>query len=134
MTTSVTTIPPTPSVLACAHFAVQFAFEPTHCSDVHDSLGKIADFVVLDVRSPDLFAKGDIAGAINLPDGKIVRSRMADWSGDTVFVSYCAGPHCDGAARGALRIAELGRPVKIMAIGVAGWLQEGFDLVSIETE
>lgn len=131
MTTSVTTIPPAPSALAREHFAREFAFE-TDCWDVHDALGKGADFVLLDVRSPALFAKGHVAGAINLPHGKIVRSKMDEWPEDTIFVTYCAGPHCNGAARGALRLAELGRPVKIMAGGITGWLDEGLELVSTE--
>jgi rhodanese-related sulfurtransferase len=45
-----------------------------------------------------------------------------------VFVTYCAGPHCNGAARAAIRLAKLGRPVKIMTGGITGWLDEGFDL------
>lgn len=127
MATSVTAVPPAPSVLAREHFASEFAYE-TDCWDVHDSLGGSADFVLLDVRSPALFAKGHIAGAINLPQGKIVRSKMVEWPEGTIFVTYCAGPHCNGAARGALRLAELGRPVKIMAGGITGWLDEGFKL------
>src|SRR6478609_5857659 len=47
---------------------------------------------------------------------------------ETLYVTYCAGPHCNGAARAALRLARLGRPVKIMAGGIAGWLDEGFPL------
>lgn len=133
MTTSVTAIPPAPSAEARAHFAAEFAFQ-TDCWDTHDALQKGADFVLLDVRSPTLFAKGHIAGAVNLPHGKIVGSKMASWPDDTIFVTYCAGPHCNGAARGALRLAELGRPVKIMAGGVTGWLDEGFDLVSDDEE
>ncbi|TCL72593.1 rhodanese-like domain-containing protein [Rhizobium sp. BK251] len=129
MPTSVTAISPAPSAEARQHFAAEFAFE-TDCWDVHDALGKMPDFVLLDVRGPALFAKGHIAGAINLPHGKIVRSKMADWPEETIFVTYCAGPHCNGAARGALRLAELGRPVKIMAGGVTGWLDEGFSLIS----
>jgi len=113
--------------VAKAHFAAAFAFE-TDCWDVHDALSKGADFVLLDVRSPALYAKGHVPGAINLPHGKIVASKMAQWSEGTVFVTYCAGPHCNGAARGALRLAKLGRPVKIMAGGVTGWLDEGFEL------
>lgn len=132
MTTSVTTVPPAPSALARERFASEFAFE-TDCWDVHDALGKGADFVLLDVRSPAMFAKGHVAGAINLPHGKIVRSKMAEWPEGTIFVTYCAGPHCNGAARGALRLAELGRPVKIMAGGITGWLDEGFELISAET-
>jgi rhodanese-related sulfurtransferase len=110
------------------HFAAEFSFE-TDCSDVHDAIAKGSDFVLVDVRSPAMYAKGHVPGAINLPHRKIISSRMAQWPEDTVFVTYCAGPHCNGAARGALRLAELGRPVKIMAGGVTGWLDEGFELL-----
>lgn len=47
-----------------------------------------------------------------------------------LVVTYCAGPHCNGAARGALRLAQLGRPVKIMAGGITGWVDEGFGLAT----
>lgn len=127
MPTAVTSTPAASSDLAKAHFAAEFTFE-TDCWDVHDALSKGADFVLLDVRSPALFAKGHIPGAINLPHGKIIGSKMAAWPENTLFVTYCAGPHCNGAARGALRLAELGRPVKILAGGVTGWLDEGFSL------
>lgn len=133
MATSVTAIPPALSSEAREHFAAEFTFE-TDCWDLHEALEKGADFVLLDVRSPALFAEGHIPGAINLPHGKIVRSKMANWPEDTIFVTYCAGPHCNGAARGALRLAELGRPVKIMAGGVTGWLDEGFNLVLDKAE
>jgi rhodanese-related sulfurtransferase len=113
--------------LAESHFAAEFSFE-TDCWDTHDALQQGADFVLLDVRSPALFARGHIPGAVSLPHGKIVESKMAQWPADTLFVTYCAGPHCNGAARGALRLARLGRPVKIMAGGVTGWLDEGFAL------
>jgi rhodanese-related sulfurtransferase len=127
MTTAVTEIPPATSALAKEHFAAEFTFE-ADCWDVHDSLSKGADFVLLDVRSPNMFASGHVPGAVNMPHGKIIASKMAQWPMDTIFVTYCAGPHCNGAARGALRLADLGRPVKIMAGGVTGWLDEGFEL------
>lgn len=133
MATSVTAIPPAPSAEARNHFAAEFAFE-TDCWDVHDALGKGPDFVLLDVRGPALFAKGHIPGALSLPHGKMTRSKMDNWPEETIFVTYCAGPHCNGAARGALRLADLGRPVKIMAGGVTGWLDEGFNLNSAEAE
>ncbi|KPF89233.1 rhodanese-like domain-containing protein [Novosphingobium sp. AAP93] len=129
MPTAVTAIAPAESAAARAHFAASFTFE-TDCWDVHASLAEGPDFVLLDVRSPALFAKGHVPGAISLPHGKIVASKMAAWEADTVFVVYCAGPHCNGAARAALRLADLGRPVKLMAGGITGWLDEGFALVS----
>ena len=129
MPSHVTAIPAASPIAAEAHFTAQFTFE-TDCWDVHDALRTGADFVLLDVRSPALFASGHVAGAINLPHGKIIGSRMAQWPRDTLFVTYCAGPHCNGAARAALRLARLGRPVKIMAGGITGWLDEGFPLVA----
>lgn len=125
--THVTAIPAAPSSVAEAHFAAEFSFE-ADCWDVHDGLQKGPDFVLLDVRSPELFAQGHVPGAINLPHGKIVESKLLAWPEGTMFVTYCAGPHCNGAARGALRLARLGRPVKIMVGGIAGWLDEGFAL------
>jgi rhodanese-related sulfurtransferase len=88
-----------------------------------------ADFVLLDVRSPALYAKGHVAGALNLPHAKITAHALGEYPKETLFVVYCAGPHCNGAHRGALRLANLGRPVKMMIGGVTGWLDEGFELV-----
>ncbi|MDE2051303.1 MAG: rhodanese-like domain-containing protein, partial [Gammaproteobacteria bacterium] len=73
--------------------------------------------------------KGHVAGALSLPHAKIIASRMSAWPPQTLFVVYCAGPNCNGAARAAVRLSCLGRPVKIMMGGVTGWLDEGFPLV-----
>lgn len=127
MPTAVTRTPAAPPSVAEDHFAAEFTFE-TDCADVHAALAVGPDFVLLDVRSPELFAQGHVPGAINLPHGKIIGSKVAVWPEDTVFVTYCAGPHCNGAARGALRLAKLGRSVKIMAGGITGWKDEGFEL------
>lgn len=113
---------------ALAHFAAEFTFQ-TDCCDVHEAMRSGAPgFVLLDVRSPAAFAKGHVPGAINIPHAKIIGSRMAEYPAGTLFVVYCAGPHCNGAARAAIRLAQLGRPVKLMAGGITGWLDEGFTL------
>ena len=128
MSNSVTAISAAPPEVALAHFESEFTFE-TDCWDVHDALASGSPgFVLLDVRSPTLFAAGHVPGAINLPHGKIIGSRMREWPEGTLFVTYCAGPHCNGAARGALRLARLGLSVKIMAGGMTGWADEGFAL------
>lgn len=124
----VNAVPAAASDDAAEHFAALLAFE-TDCWDVHEALDNdIADFVVLDVRSPELFAAGHVPGAFNLPHRRIVERNLADWPTDTLFVVYCAGPHCNGADKAALRLADLGRPVKKMIGGVEGWKDEGFDL------
>lgn len=85
-------------------------------------------FVLLDVRGPAFYAKGHVPGALNLPRGKMTPRRMAEWPAGTLFVVYCAGPHCNGADKAALHLAELGLPVKVMIGGITGWVDEGFSL------
>jgi rhodanese-related sulfurtransferase len=126
MTSPVSMIPAAPAADALRYFEARLAFE-TDCWDVHDSLSRnAADFVLLDVRSPALFAASHIPGAINLPHGKMTERRMAEWPAETLFVVYCAGPHCNGANKAAVRLARLGRPVKEMIGGMTGWADEGF--------
>nr|WP_315477131.1 rhodanese-like domain-containing protein [uncultured Undibacterium sp.] len=116
------------SASAIEHFAASLRFE-TDCWDVHNAF-EIGDpgFVLLDVRSPDQYAQGHVPGAINLLRGKIIASKLAAYPADTLFVTYCAGPHCNGATKAAIVLAQMGRPVKIMIGGITGWLDEGFAL------
>jgi rhodanese-related sulfurtransferase len=123
----VTEIAAAASAEALAHFEAVMQFE-TDCWDVHHALQNEHDFVLLDVRSPAMYAAGHIEGALNLPHGKIVPTKLAEYPPETVFITYCAGPHCNGATRGAIRLARLGRPVKVMPGGITGWIDEGFAL------
>jgi rhodanese-related sulfurtransferase len=128
MPSPVTQIAAADSASALQHFETAFRFE-TDCWDVHDSIHRgQQDFVLIDVRSHDLYAKGHVPGAINIPHAKIIESTMSNYPSRTVFVVYCAGPHCNGAHRGAARLAKFGRPVKLMIGGITGWLDEGFGL------
>ncbi len=130
MASPVSAIPAAPSDQAARHFGAAFEYE-TDCADVHEAMrGGEHDFVLLDVRGPALYAHGHVPGAINLPQGKIVEAKLQEYPGATLFVVYCAGPHCNGAHRAALRFAKLGRPVKLMIGGVTGWLDEGFALTN----
>jgi rhodanese-related sulfurtransferase len=128
MTSAVTQIAAADSTAALRHFESAFQFE-TDCWDVHDanSTGR-QDFVLLDVRSHELYATGHAPGAVSLPHRKIVESIIGRYPPQTLFVVYCAGPHCNGAHRAAVRLATLGRPVKLMIGGITGWLDEGFPL------
>jgi rhodanese-related sulfurtransferase len=124
----VSAVPAASSEEALAHFGDLLRFE-TDCWDVHEAMATgRQDFVLLDVRSPDLYAAGHVPGAVSLPHGRIVERNLAEHPPDTLFVVYCAGPHCNGADKAAVRLAGLGRPVKKMIGGVEGWTDEGFDL------
>lgn len=113
---------------ALAHFESLLQFE-TDCWDVHHALSNDRqDFVLLDVRGEAQYQAGHVAGAANLPHVRINEQALAAWPPDSLFVVYCAGPHCNGADKAAVRLARLKRPVKKMIGGITGWLDEGFEL------
>jgi rhodanese-related sulfurtransferase len=113
---------------AVRHFESRLAYE-TDCWDVSEAAKRgEGGFVVLDVRSPTLFAAGHVPGAVNLPHARIIERNLESYPEGTLFVVYCSGPHCNGADRAALRLARLGRPVKKMIGGIEGWKDEGLGL------
>lgn len=128
MTTAVTAIPYAAPADALAHFERRLSFE-TDCSDVHEALKHNPDFVLVDVRGPKLYARAHVPGAVNIPHRTMTAERMAQYPKDTPFVVYCAGPHCNGANKAAVRLATLGYRVKEMIGGVTGWMDENFALV-----
>jgi rhodanese-related sulfurtransferase len=125
--TNVTAVPAADSTAALAHFSALLAVE-TDCWDVHEAMAQGAPGFVLAQASATAqsFAQEHIPGAIHLPHANITEQVLQAWPKDTLFVVYCAGPHCNAADRAAVKLAELGRPVKKMIGGKTGWLDEGF--------
>lgn len=129
MGSAVSRAPAADPARALAHFESLLAFE-TDCWDVHHAItNNRQDFVLLDVRGEEDYAKGHIEGAISMPHTRINDESLKAYPMGTLFVVYCAGPHCNGTEKAAVRLAKLGRPVKKMIGGVTGWLDEGFSLV-----
>ena len=129
MSSAVSRIPAAPSDRALEHFSTLLQFE-TDCWDVHHAItNDKQDFVLLDVRSTLSFEQGHIDKSISFPHQKINQQSLEIYADDTLFVVYCAGPHCNATEKAAIRLAQLGRPVKKMIGGVTGWLDEGFKLV-----
>lgn len=128
MPSLITETPPASAAQAHAHFSSRLRFE-TDCSDVYHSQqdGQI-DYVLVDVRNAAAFAAGHVPGALNVPTRTITPERLAEFPANTLFVVYCAGPHCNGVHRAAARISGLGYQVKEMIGGVTGWLDEGLTL------
>ena len=125
----VAAVPAAPTDDAHRHFAALLAYE-TDCWDVRAAITQgRQDFVLLQTSaSADAFARSHLPGAIHLHHSLIDESSLSAWPRDTLFVVYCAGPHCNGADRGAAAIAGHGRRVKKMIGGITGWIDEGFPL------
>ncbi len=117
-----------PSAEALTHYENLLRFE-TDCWDVNHAVShNRQDFVLVDVRGEVLFQAGHLPAAVNIPHPQLTEARLEQYAPDTLFVVYCAGPHCNGADKAAVRLAKLKRPVKKMIGGVTGWLDEGFGL------
>lgn len=128
---TVTDIPAASPEEAVSHFMRRLSVE-TDCADVHYALNhEEADFVLLHVvGNRETFARRHLPGALHLPHREMAAERMTQWPHDTLFVVYCAGPHCNGADRAALRLARMGLAVKIMIGGITGWEDEGFSFAT----
>jgi rhodanese-related sulfurtransferase len=130
MSSAVSRPPAADSPRALAYFESRLEFE-TDCWDVHHAItNNRMDFELLDVRGEALYNQGHIEAAISLPHARIHAESLKNYPPDTLFVVYCAGPHCNATEKAAIRLAKLGRPVKKMIGGVTGWLDEGFSLIN----
>ncbi|MGD8847289.1 MAG: rhodanese-like domain-containing protein [Desulfobacteraceae bacterium] len=118
------------SQVALQHFQSLLEFE-TDCWDVHHAISNDKkDFVLLDVRGEQAYKKGHITGSIHLPYSQINEQKLEQYPQDTLFVVYCAGPHCNATEKAAIKLAKLNRAVKKMIGGITGWIDEGFTLES----
>ncbi len=100
----VANLPPPPPLRLSAGSAISCILE-TDCADVHSAsdAGEV-DFVLLHVvGSEEAFARRHLPGAQHLRTAEITAERMAAWPAETLFVVYCAGPHCNGADVAALK-------------------------------
>ncbi|REE59287.1 rhodanese-related sulfurtransferase [Streptomyces sp. 3212.3] len=125
-------IPPAAPAVAAAHFRASLAFH-TDVSDVASALATgDPGFVLLDSRSTAAWDQGHIPGALHLPTALVPEQaeRLLDKS--VPVVTYCWGPGCNGAARAALALAELGFSVKEMLGGFEYWAREGLEFETRE--
>jgi len=106
---------------AHSHFQSKLAYE-TDCSDVYNDIKHgLNAFVLVDVRSADDYQTSHVPAAINIPVARITEKALEDYPRDTLFIVYCWGPGCNGSTKAALKISELGFPVKEMIGGIEYW-------------
>lgn len=108
------------------YFEERLAFQ-TDPSDVHHDLESgVADFVIVDARQAEAHAACRIPGALHLPHGRIRASTTSHLDPDTLIITYCWGPGCNGSTKAAAYLSALGFKVREMIGGIEYWRREGY--------
>jgi rhodanese-related sulfurtransferase len=91
------------------------------------------DVVVLDVRPPEEYAAGHIAGALSVPLADL-RRRLADLPTGKQVVAYCRGPYCVLAAQAVRRLRRRGFDAVRLAEGYPEWRDAGLPVEGCRPE
>lgn len=84
-----------------------------------------ADHVLIDVRTPEEFASGHIAGAVNIPIDTL-SGRLSEVPNDAPVVVYCRTGNRSAQAAQILKDADYSTIYDLG--GVVGWTQAGLPL------
>ncbi|HEY0370404.1 MAG TPA: rhodanese-like domain-containing protein [Thermoanaerobaculia bacterium] len=105
---------------ALAHFESRLEWE-IDAADLHANQDA---YIVIDARTPEVFAAGHVPGAINLPH-RTITAETAQFPKDAVLVTYCDGIGCNASTKAAVKLSRLGYRVKEMIGGLDWWRRDG---------
>ena len=97
--------------------------------DVWDDMNNgVTGFEVIDTRDREAYEAAHVPGARNIWHPDITPESVGDLGLDenTLYITYCWGPHCNAATKGAAKLAALGFRVKEMIGGIEGWRTDGY--------
>ncbi len=80
---------------------------------------------VLDVRPPEEYAAGHVAGAVNVPLSGL-EQYLHKLNSKQEIVAYCRGPHCVLAFEAVARIRDKGLKARRLEDGYPEWKSAGF--------
>ena len=105
------------------YFQARDSLEPVSRRDLADRLRRKA-VILLDVRPPDEFALGHLAGAINIPLKELLR-RLDDLPRGKEVVAYCRGPYCVLSFEAVALLRKKGFKVRRLEDGYPEWKAGG---------
>ncbi len=111
-------------VQAVEHFQSKLAFE-TGPVGVKQSLEKGAPLQIVDLRTPELYAKGHIPKAINILYEDLEKN-LGHLKKDVPTIVYCYSITCNLSTKAALWLAKNGYPVQELVGGWQEWVNLGF--------
>ncbi|MGH9205820.1 MAG: ArsR/SmtB family transcription factor [Acidimicrobiales bacterium] len=89
---------------------------------------KRGEVIVLDVRPPNEYASGHIAGARSTPIAEL-RRHLRALPADTEVVAYCRGPYCVYAAEAVRELRRKGFGARRLIDGYPEWKRAGLPVV-----
>jgi rhodanese-related sulfurtransferase/DNA-binding transcriptional ArsR family regulator len=114
--------------LVTSYLKERDALEPVPAEDL---LARVRDglVTVLDVRPPEEYAQGHVAGAINLPLDQL-QERLKDLPHDREVVAYCRGPWCVLSFEAVARLREAGFTARRLQDGLPEWRRAGLPVTN----
>ena len=84
---------------------------------------------VIDVRPPEEYVQGHIAGALNIPLDKL-KTRLQALPRDREIVAYCRGPWCVLSFEAVARLRKAGIDARRLEDGLPEWRRAGLPVES----
>ncbi|MCG6862188.1 MAG: metalloregulator ArsR/SmtB family transcription factor [Chromatiaceae bacterium] len=84
---------------------------------------------VIDVRPPEEYVQGHIAGALNIPLDKL-ETHLQELPRDREIVAYCRGPWCVLSFEAVARLRDAGLEARRLQDGLPEWRRAGLPIES----
>jgi rhodanese-related sulfurtransferase/DNA-binding transcriptional ArsR family regulator len=109
--------------LVSSYLRTRDALEPVPANELLDR-ARHGLVTVIDVRPPEEYAQGHIAGALNIPLEKLMR-RLKELPRDREIVAYCRGPWCVLSYEAVARLRKAGIEARRLEDGLPEWRRAG---------
>ena len=114
--------------LVASYLKGRDALEPVPASDLLERV-RHGLVTVLDVRPPEEYAQGHVAGALNVPLDRL-EEQLKELPPDREVVAYCRGPWCVLSFEAVARLRAAGFEARRLQDGLPEWRRAGLPVVS----
>jgi len=112
--------------LVSSYLRSRDAFEPVPANELLDR-ARDGLVTVIDVRPPEEYAQGHIAGALNIPLEKL-KQQLKTLPRDREIVAYCRGPWCVLSYEAVARLRKAGIEARRLEDGLPEWRRAGLPM------
>jgi rhodanese-related sulfurtransferase/DNA-binding transcriptional ArsR family regulator len=112
--------------LVSSYLLSRDALEPVPANELLDR-ARDGLVTVIDVRPPEEYAQGHIAGALNIPLEKL-KQQLKTLPRDREIVAYCRGPWCVLSYEAVARLRKAGIEARRLQDGLPEWRRAGLPI------